>query len=246
MQQGRLGTPNNPVFWQHEGRQIPVVLLGRVLRPYVISQEPSCEDALIIVTEEGPFDAEGGDLTAYRHTHWDGGWQDVWRPAFDRLQSGGYQPVPLPTRDDHQGLRYIFQYLSERLPHPRWNLIMGTTQQRREHTLAMHMRDARRQIELEGASGILLQDHCGWCGQPTSRTCDGFLTAGFQQPYLPTAPFFRHSCGAPVCGSCDAVFETCFGCSFWTGLPVPIPRLPLPQTGSSAVDSNPPQTELQP
>ena len=88
MQQARQGTPTHPFFWEHEGRQIPVVFLGRLHRPYVISQEHSCEDALIIVTTEGPFDAEGGDLTAYGHTHWDGGYQDIWRPAFERLQRG--------------------------------------------------------------------------------------------------------------------------------------------------------------
>ena len=68
MHGARQGTPTHPFIWEHEGRQIPVVFLGRFHRPYVITPVQSCEEALIIVTTEGPFDAEGGDLTAYIHT----------------------------------------------------------------------------------------------------------------------------------------------------------------------------------
>ena len=204
-----------------------MVMVVEQIRPYRIEQVQDVAEAHIVVTTEGPFDAIDGDLLSFRHTHWDEGYRDVWGLALTQASQGAHQACSFPLRDQHTYLRECFQHLQRTRGHPRWDIIMGTEADRQQFTLSMYLHDARVQVELEMATGVFLQDWCRWCGQPTSRTCDGFVVATYVHPYTIGPPYHRHVCGAPICAACDTVFESCYRCSFWTGLPLPDPRPPL-------------------
>ena len=223
----RLGTRQNPFMWECNGRIVPVVMHNQPdLSPYRIDPVHDISAAHIIVTSAGPFDAIDGDLLSFRHTHWDEGDRDTWNAALAQANAGSHQTFPFPARDRHQYLRECLLHLRRTRTHPRWQNILATQAARCRFTSMVHMHDARVQVEREGASAVFLQDWCRWCGQPTSRTCDGFV-ATYVHPYTIDAPFHQHICGAPICSACDAVFEACYRCSFWTGLPLPDPRDPL-------------------
>ena len=227
MHSHRLGSPQRPFMWEYGGRHIPVVFVSEQIRPYRIAAVQDVADAPIIVTSEGPFDAIDWHLLSFRHTHWDDGLRDVWGQALTQANRGCHHTCPFPLRDQHTYLQQCFLHLQRTREHPRWHLITGTDADRKHYTLGMYLQDARAQGEREMAAGVFLQDWCRWCGQPTSRTCDGFVVATYVHPYTIGPPYYMHECGSPICAACDTVFESCYRCSFWAGLPLLDPREPL-------------------
>ena len=217
----RQGTSETPFWLHHEGRSYPVVCLGDRTRPYEIIPTQETSTADIVVTPEGPFDVDEGRVTTFRRIHWAGGSCIVWHRAYTSVRSGNQPPDPIPARADNQHLASLLQHLMRYYSHPRWNLILGSQADRNSYTLAMLQTEARRQIEQLQATGVLLQDFCKWCGLPTNDTCVGFLSAGITSQRTLVHPFYHHGCGEHLCDDCHAVFETCYRCSFWAGLPAP-------------------------
>ena len=223
-----MGTRENPFLWECDGRIVPVVMHNQPnLLPYRIDSVHDISAAHIIVTSAGPFDAIDGQLLSFKHTHWDEGYQDVWNEALTQASRGSHSEYPFPARDRHSYLRECLIHLRRTRAHPRWENILATQSERTRFTTMVQLHDARVQVERERAASVLLQDWCRWCGQPTSRTCDGFVVAVYVHPYTIDTPFHQHFCGAPLCAACDLVFEACYRCSFWAGLPLPDPREPL-------------------
>ena len=199
-------------------------------QPQVITPTLHLEDYHIIVTNVGPFDSQAGELQSWRHTHWDNGFLHVWDQAYRRAVEGRHLQYLCLPRPRQYYLHELLGHLREVRWHPRWHLILGTAEERSSYTRSMLVQDAIRQIEVELAPNVLVQDWCRWCGQPTSRVCDGFATATYMHPYQITQPAYYHACGAPLCAACDDIFEARYICSFWTGLPLPSEREPLDGT----------------